>query len=118
MKKILTLSFCFSFFYTQLLAEDIKTDSLPQTKEYQVISAKGKIINKRTGKQLIGRSIFKESDILNFSAQDCRLALIDAKQRSFIAKPSSIKPLGYELEALKANISTRAGKILNFLDFE
>lgn len=117
MKTILILSLLLSFFCPQLFAETIKADTLPQSKEYQVISAKGKIVNKRTGKQLIGRSIFKEFDVLTFSAQDCRLAVIDYKQRSFIAKLNAAKSLGYELEPLQARINTRPGKILNYLSF-
>ncbi len=94
----------------------VASDSLPQPREYQVVSAKGRIVQQRSGKTLSRRSIFHEKDVLVFDNQDSRLALIDHRQQSFIAKPGN-NQLGYFLEPLRASVNTRPGKILNFLAF-
>lgn len=95
----------------------IATDSLPKSREYQVISVKGRVVNQTSGKALLRRDIFRRTDSLTFESDADRLALIDHRQRSFIANPDKKAPSGYRLEPLQARANTRPGKILNYLAF-
>ncbi len=95
----------------------IATDSLPKSREYQAISVKGRVVNQTSGKDLLRRDIFRKTDSLIFESEAGRLALIDHRKQSFIAKPDKNAPSGYRLEPLQARVSTRPGKILNYLAF-
>lgn len=92
-------------------------DTLPSPREYQVVAVKGAVAFQQSGKPLQRRDIFKTGAVLTFRGDGSRLVLIDHLQRSFIAKPDSSAKTGYRLEPLQARVSTRPGKILNYLVF-
>lgn len=98
-------------------AAAIAPDSLPGPREYQVVAVKGMVTFRHTGKPLERRAIFKASAVLTFKGANSRVVLIDHLQRSFIAQPDSSAKTGYRLEPLQARVSTRPGKILNYLAF-
>lgn len=98
-------------------AAGIGPDTLPGPREYQVVAVKGVVAFQHSGKPLERRTIFKTSAVLAFRGANSRLVLIDHLQRNFIAKPDSSAQTGYRLEPLPARVSTRPGKVLNYLAF-
>lgn len=84
--------------------------------QFEVLMTKGAIMNGRTGRKLQAKSILDQKDPLRFSGADNRLALIDERKNLFIARPRS-NLTQYDLQPTREKLSTRPGKILNYIGF-
>lgn len=111
---LLLLPFCTLLWAALPLDSNAHTDS---DKVFQVIKVKGTITNISNGQSLATNSRFSAEDTLQFSTDGDRLAVIDERRQSYIARPAE-SDLGYQLEPIRAKFNTRPGKILTYIEFK
>ncbi len=111
---LLLLPFCTLLWAALPLDSNAHTDL---DKIFQVIKVKGTITNISNGQSLATNSRFSAEDTLQFSTDGDRLAVIDERKQSYIARPAE-SDLGYQLEPIRAKFNTRPGKILTYIEFK